>query len=44
MGEIVVMFIIPFITLKMKWVSPEVLAARKQETIQRALVDTESDS
>ena len=42
-GEIVVMFIIPLITLKMKWVSPDVLAARKQETIERALVDTENE-
>ena len=43
-GEVVVMFLLPFITLKMKWVSPDVLAARKQESIQRALIDTEFEN
>lgn len=42
-GEIAVTFLLPFITLKMKWVSPDVLAARKQETIQRALADSEAE-
>lgn len=34
------MFAIPFIPLKMKWVSPELLASRKQKITQRALAES----
>lgn len=42
-GELVIMFLIPFITLKMKWVSREHLAAHKQKVIQQALLDTSAE-
>ena len=42
-GELVIMFLIPFITLKMKWVSPERLAAHKQEVIHQALRETTAE-
>ena len=42
-GELVVMFVIPFVTLKMKWVSPELLATRKKEITQRALADSNAE-
>ena len=43
-GELVVMFVLPIITLKMKWVSTDRLKAHKQDVIRQALLDTENES